>query len=139
VSLVLDASLALAWLFDDESTPSTEGILAHVAAAGAIVPMLWKLEVANALQSAMRRRRIVPEYRDASLARLARLPLAVDSDTVTHAWTTTLDLSDRLGLTIYDATYLELANRRGLPLATLDRELRTAAAVIDVSLFGLDP
>ena len=48
-------------------------------------------------------------------------------------------MADRFGLTIYDAAYLELANRRGLPLATLDGELRAAAAVIDVPLLGLDP
>ena len=103
------------------------------------MPSLWKLEVANALQMALRRRRVTAGFRDYSLADLADLPIAIEPDTATYAWTTTVRLADRFGLTIYDAAYLELANRRGLPLATLDRELRAAAAVLDVPLLGLDP
>jgi predicted nucleic acid-binding protein len=101
------------------------------------VPGLWRLEVANAFQSALPRKRISPEYRDKSLAELAQLPIAVDADTATYAWTATLSIAERFGLTIYDATYLELARRRNLPLATLDLELRAAAATLDVALPGL--
>ncbi len=139
MSLVLDASLALSWYFDDESTPATDAVLDRVSEAGAVVPGLWRLEVANALQSALRRRRITPEYRDAALAALADLPIAVDADADSYAWTTTLALSDRFGLTAYDATYLDLARRRGLPLATLDRQLRDAAASLNVAILGLGP
>jgi predicted nucleic acid-binding protein len=136
VSLVLDASLALTWYFDDETTPATEAVLDRVSEAGAVVPGLWRLEVANAFQSALRRRRISSDYRDQSLAELAQLPITIDADTDTYAWTTTLRLAERFGLTIYDATYLELAQRHSLPLATLDKELRNAAATLDVTLLG---
>jgi predicted nucleic acid-binding protein len=87
----------------------------------------------------VRRGRVTTAFRDASLADLAELAIAVESDTATYAWTTTVRLADRFRLTIYDAAYLELANRRGLPLATLDGELRTAAAALDVPLLGLNP
>ncbi len=138
MSLVVDASLTLAWYFDDETTPATDAILDRVSEVGAVVPVLWRLEVANALQSAFRRKRISADYRDASLAELARLPITVDADTDTYAWTTTLRLAERFGLTIYDATYLDLAQRRSLPLATLDKELRRAAMEAEVTLLGLE-
>lgn len=136
MSLVLDASLTLSWFFDDEATPETEAVLDRASRTGAVVPSLWRLEVANALQFALRRGRISPEYRDASLAVLERLPIVLDLETDHHAWSRTLHLAERHRLTVYDATYLELAWRRGLPLATLDKALREAAAALDVALLG---
>jgi len=136
LSVVIDASLTITWYFDDEITPATEAVLNHVSEAGAVVPSLWRLEVANAFQSALRRKRISPEYRDDSLVELAELPITLDADTDAYAWTTTLRLAERFGLTIYDAVYLELAQRRSLPLATLDKELREAATALDVTLLG---
>ena len=136
--MVIDASLTMTWYFDDEITPSTEAILDRVSDAGAVVPVLWRLEVANAFQSALRRKRISPGYRDESLTELANLPITVDADTDTYAWTTTLRLAERFRLTIYDATYLELAQRRSLPLATLDKEVRDAAETLNIALLGLE-
>ncbi len=75
-------------------------------------------------------------YRDASLAQLALMPISVDADTDTYAWSTTLGLAERFTLTLYDAAYLELAQRRHLPLATLDQELRTAAPAPRIELLG---
>ena len=75
--------------------------------------------------------------RDAALSALALMPVAIDPETGIHAWSTTLDLSTRLNLTVYDAAYLELAMRRGLPLATLDRDLRAAASAAGITLLGL--
>ena len=138
MSVVIDASLTMTWYFDDETTPATEAILDHVSEAGAVVPGLWRVEVANAFQMALRRKRISSAYRDESLTELAELPITIDTDTDAYAWTTTLRLADRFGLTMYDATYLELAQRRSLPLATLDKELREAAAALDVTLLGLE-
>jgi predicted nucleic acid-binding protein len=138
LSLVLDASLALAWYFEDETTTATEAVLSHVSETGAVVPGLWRLEVANGFQSAVRRKRISAEYRDGSLAELALLPIAIDPDSDTYAWTTTLRLADRFGLTVYDAAYLELAQRRSLPLATLDQPLRGAATGLDLTVLGLE-
>lgn len=136
MNLVIDASLTMAWYFDDESTPATDEVLERVASAGAVVPALWKLEVANAFQSAIRRQRVDASYRDASLVELALLPITIDPGTNNYAWSTTLRLAEKLALTPYDAAYLELAQRHSLPLATLDRELRTAAPAVNVALLG---
>jgi predicted nucleic acid-binding protein len=86
---------------------------------------------------AIRRKRVDAAFRDMALARLAAMPITVDPDTDTHAWTTTLHLADRFRLTAYDAVYLELAQRRNLPLATLDQELHAAGAALGVTLLGI--
>ncbi len=136
MSLVLDPSLALSWYFDDERTPEADAVLDQVVEQGAVVPTLWRLEMLNAFQVAVRRKRIDTAFRDAALAELEVMAITVDPDTGDHAWTTTLRLSDRFGLTAYDAAYLELARRRALPLATLDRQLCAAASSLGVSLLG---
>lgn len=82
----------------------------------------------------MRHKRITVAFRDASLANLRAFPIVVDTETDRHAWGSTLALSERFGLTPYDASYLELAQRLRLPLASLDRELRTACRALRVSL-----
>jgi predicted nucleic acid-binding protein len=137
MSVVIDASLTLAWYFDDETTLAADSILDQVSDVGAAAPTLWRLEVANAFQAAVRRQRITAVYRDESLNALAALPIAVDTHTDTYAWTTTLRLAERFSLTLYDATYLELAQRLSLPLATLDKALRHAAVSFKVPLLGL--
>lgn len=137
MSLILDASLTIAWYFEDERTAGTEEVLDFVVAAGAFVPSIWKLELANGLQTAIRRKRIDKEFRDRALEHLITLPIEVDGETLTHAWSTTLKLADRHGITPYDASYLELAERRRLPLASLDRALRTAAEASGIRLLGV--
>jgi predicted nucleic acid-binding protein len=127
VSLVLDSSATLAWIYGDETTDAIRAVFDQVADAGAVVPALWRLEVANSLTVAVRRNRIDAEFRRAALADLALLDIATDQHTEGNAWTETLHLADRYRLTLYDAAYLELAQRRKLPLATLDRDLETAA------------
>jgi predicted nucleic acid-binding protein len=134
VSIVIDCSITMAWLFDDEKDASAVRILDMVIEAGAWVPAIWRLEVANGLQQGIKRRRFDPSRRSKELADLARLDIAVDPDTNTFAWNKTMTLADRFGLTSYDASYLELAQRRALPLATLDRELRAAARKLGVPL-----
>jgi predicted nucleic acid-binding protein len=137
VSLVIDSSMTLAWYFEDEKTESSLAVLRRVADAGAIVPALWRLEVLNGLQVAVRRGRIDSAYRDASLADLQSLVIAIDPATNRHAWSATLRLCERFGLTPYDAAYLELAQRRQLPLATLDTALIRAARADNVQLAGV--
>ncbi len=137
MSLVLDSSVTLTWCFKDERTPLTESLLWRIVEAGAVVPSLWRLEVANGLQMAVRRRRITVEYRDASLADFVDLPISMDPETDHYAWAETLRLADRHRLTTYDAAYLELAQRRNLPLATLDEPLRIAAMALGTPLLGL--
>ena len=100
------------------------------------MPALWRLEVLNGLQVAVRRGRITVAYRDVSLTDLRALSIAIDPGTNRQAWSGTLRLCDRFGLTPYDAAYLEVALRRRLPLATLDGELARAAEAENVPLVG---
>lgn len=136
MNLVLDSSVTLAWVYSDELTPAAQQVFDRVIADGAWVPSLWRLEVANALQSGVRRGRISAEFRDAALTDLMLLNIATDTDTDTFAWSATLRLAERCGLTLYDAAYLELAQRLNLPLATLDQELRAAAGALGFTLLG---
>ena len=137
MSLVIDSSMTLAWYFEDERTDASLAVLKEVVDAGAIVPALWRLEVLNGLLVAVRRRRIDRAYVDASLADLQSLVIAIDPGTNHQALSATLRLCDRFGLTPYDAAYLELAQRRRLPLATLDAALVRAARADGVSLVGV--
>jgi predicted nucleic acid-binding protein len=136
VSLFIDSSMTLAWYFEDEKTEASIAGLNRVAEAGAIVPVLLHREVLNGLQVAARRGRITVAYRDASLDDLRSLVIAIDPGTNRQAWSATLRLCDRFGLTSYDVAYLELAQRRQLPLATLDGELIRAAHAANVPLVG---
>jgi len=137
VSLVLDSSVTLARVFPDEWTPTILTLFSDRVAKGAWVPELWKIEVANILALSVRKGRMTQSRRDKILARLRRLPIETDPETGQHAWDETLELADRHKLTVYDATYLELALRLSLPLATLDSELRKAAQAEGVTLLGL--
>ena len=134
MSLVLDGSTTLAWIYQDEISETASRVLALVTEAGAWVPSIWRLEVANGLQTGIRRGRINTAYRDAALSDLALLDIAIDPDTDRYAWTGTLRLADRCRLTLYDASYLELAQRRSLPLASLDMALCDAAIALGVEL-----
>lgn len=136
MSFVLDCSATLAWIYQDENAPIANKLLQRLTASGAWVPSIWRLEVANGLRTGMRRGRISVDHRDQGLADLGLLDIAIDLDTEKHAWTTTLRLSDRLGLTLYDATYLELAQRRALPLGSLDKALCAAARTLRVPVIG---
>lgn len=113
-----------------------EAVFARFGTEDASVPGLWWVEVANALQAGLRRKRISAAQRSAYLASLRDLPIRTDENTAAYAWGRTLSLSDVHGLTVYDAAYLELAIRLRLPLATLDHELRVAAAAENVVLLG---
>jgi predicted nucleic acid-binding protein len=125
--IVIDASVTLAWFFEDERTPPVVALSNSVGMSGAVVPMLWPLEIASGFRTAIRRGRIDSAFRDASFVKLAYLPIEIDEETNQHAWHATLRLADRYDLTPYDAAYLELAQRRRLSLATLDRRLDQAA------------
>jgi predicted nucleic acid-binding protein len=139
VSLVLDSSATLAWVYSEETTEASSEVLARLTERGAWVPALWRLEVANVLQMNVRRGRHDAAFRDAALTDLAMLPISIDPETDQQAWGATVRLAARHNLTVYDAAYLELAQRRGLPLATLDKELRNAATAEGVILLGKTP
>ena len=138
MSLVLDSSVTLAWIYAEEATAAVTEVLGRVTQRGAWVPATWKLEVANVLEMNVRRGRHDAAFRDSALTDLGEMPIHVDGETGQHAWGATLQLAARHRLTVYDASYLELAQRRGLPLATLDRELRYAAQAEGLVLLGLE-
>jgi predicted nucleic acid-binding protein len=136
MSLVLDSSVALAWVYADETTDAVLRLFENVRIHGAWVPGLWRWEIANVLQLNVKRGRHAGDFRDSALANLAVLPVKVDAEADRQAWSTTLNLAERHGLTVYDAAYLEIASRRKIALATLDRQLRDAAASDGVQLLG---
>ncbi len=136
MSLVLDSSATLAWVYGEEITEAIRDLFDSITGNGAWVPAIWRLEVGNVLEMGVRKGRTAAAFRDAALEDLALLPIALDPETVGQAWGATARLAARHRLTLYDAAYLELALRRGLPLATLDRELRAAASLEGVILLG---
>jgi predicted nucleic acid-binding protein len=134
----MDSSVTLAWIYSEETTSAVRRVFDLLSEGGAWVPGLWRLEVANILEMGVRRGRHDAAFRDSTLADLALLPIVVDPETDRQAWGPTARLAERHKLTLYDAAYLELALRRGLPLATLDRELRTAAAAENLVVLGVE-
>lgn len=133
--LVLDASVAVAWCFEDESTRPAENVL-DVLSAGteALAPAIWPLEVANALLVAERRKRITRAQVTALLQRISKLPIAVEPIPPARAFEQVLAVARQHELSEYDASYVELASREGLPLATLDAKLRRAARSAGIAL-----
>ena len=134
--LVLDASVAVVWGFEDEADPLAETLLDRMPTVRAYVPALWPLEVANVLLVGERRKRISAADTAQFLALLGTFPIAIDEETTSRAWGDTLGLARAHGLSVYDASYIELAMRRGLPLATLDAKLGAAAAAVGVALYA---
>jgi predicted nucleic acid-binding protein len=134
MTFVVDSSVALTWCFGEEITPATAALLDRATDSGAFAPSLWPLEVLNALLMAEKRKRINAIKRHELIGLLQTLPIAIDAQTVMQAWIVTNRLAEQNGLTVYDASYLELAQRLNLPLATLDEPLRAAAMTLGVPL-----
>jgi predicted nucleic acid-binding protein len=130
---VLDASCALAWCFEDEASARALDILDQLQQGEAVVPALWLLEVADALLGAERRRRLSQAESARFLELLGRLPIRVEDTPHRRAWGEILSLARTHGISAYDAAYLDLAMRLGVPLATLDEALRRAAARCQVA------
>jgi predicted nucleic acid-binding protein len=124
---VLDCSAALPWVFASEATAATRRLQDDLARDGkAWVPALWHLELSNVLLGAKRKKLVDEAGIEKFFATLALYDIEVDGDTMTMAWSRTMALAESFSLTVYDATYLELALRKGLPLATLGAALRNA-------------
>jgi predicted nucleic acid-binding protein len=134
--LVIDSSVTLAWSLEDEQDDYADAIMDALAEGEAVVPPLWPYEIANALRMAERRGRITPTDTVRILGLLEPLPIRVSAADHERARREVLDLARQEGLTVYDAAYLELAMRQGLPLATLDDDLREAAGRVGVPLFA---
>ncbi|MCI0419978.1 MAG: type II toxin-antitoxin system VapC family toxin [Acidobacteria bacterium] len=127
-SFVVDASVGFAWVHPGQATEQTDKLLDAVeAGSGVVVPGLWLLEVANALLVAVRRKKMTDTDRKVALEYLGRLSFSVDQEAASLAFGKISELANRHGLSVYDATYLELAMRRALPLASKDSPLRRAA------------
>jgi len=132
-NFVLDCSLAVAWFFEDEANAYAQAVEDSLVAASAIVPSLWPLEVANALLVGERRKRATEAKVTTFLGLLKSLPILTDDETPIHAWHESIQLARIHQLSVYDASYLELAIRLALPLATLDDRLKAAANAADVA------
>ena len=134
---ILDASVTLAWCFEDESTHYTEAILDELSGSSeAVVPVLWPYEVVNALAVAERQSRITLAKSSLFLDRLSGFPIFIDSSDRARVFEQVLPTARARGLSAYDAAYLELAIREGLPLATLDVDLRKAAKAAGVRIMA---
>lgn len=128
MTVVLDASMTVAWFLPEEQGDAVSNfLLQRVGRDGAIVPALWRIEVASAFRKALRRGRCVEADVTASLRVLEHLPITLDLETHEHAWGTTRELSQQYNLSVYDAAYLELALRRERPLASREGALLAAA------------
>lgn len=134
-AFVLDASVTLAWCFEDEWARPAEAILDLLESREALVPPLWLLEVGGALLGAERRNRLATAEVTYFLELLRSLPIhLIEGLERERAWGEILHLARTYQLSTYDATYLDLAMRNGLPLATLDHALQQAAAQVGVAL-----
>ena len=138
MNFVLDASIGLAWCFADEGGDYVVRILEALRSSEAVVASHWTLEIANGLLTAERKKRIDPDSGARYLRMLLGLPIVVDPVSRRIAFEGTRRLARAHGLTSYDAAYLELALRHGIPLATLDADLSNAAGREGVPRFG-DP
>jgi predicted nucleic acid-binding protein len=133
--LVLDASMALSWLLPDEASDAAIAVQSYLAKAdGVWVAAHWRLEVANSLCMAERRKRLDAAGIAQAVALFTQLPVVVDPETNEHASAETLSLARQHTLSVYDAAYLELALRRGAALASFDGPLRLVAKKLGVAL-----
>jgi predicted nucleic acid-binding protein len=133
---VLDTSVALAWCFEDESSARADRILDLLVSATAVVPAIWPIEVGNALLAGDRRKRISPAGISRSLRLLRSLNVRLDDAGPSLDAQDLVALARSQNLSVYDAVFLSLAMREGIPLATLDRTLARAARRAGVSVLG---
>ncbi|PTM52310.1 type II toxin-antitoxin system VapC family toxin [Phreatobacter oligotrophus] len=133
--IVLDASCMLAAFLPDEMIGGAADIVEAALTAGTIVPAIWRLEVVNGMLQAHRRGRFDADVLQTLLGEFAKIVVTIDPDGASAPWGRVADLARRHHLSAYDASYLELARRRGLPLATLDTKLRRAAGQESVEVF----
>ncbi len=132
---VLDCSVTMAWCFEDENDSRAQAVLAALSSQEALVPGHWSLEVANVLAGTERRKRIAAAQIPRFLEILNSLPIVVDDQTAKNAFGDVLTLARTHRLTAYDAAYLELALRKGCPLASFDAPLNETAVGLGIAMF----
>lgn len=133
---VVDNSVVMAWCFEDEISQYADNVLESLESAEAVVPAIWPLEIGNALLVAERRRRLGKADIARFLELVGGLPISVEQESPTRMLTDILALARQFELSTYDASYLDLAMRSGLSIATQDRSLRKAAQKCGVPVFG---
>jgi len=128
VTWVIDSSVGFAWVHPNQATPETDKLLQEIeAGAAVVVPALWFIEMANSLLVLQRRKKLTGAERKAALEILSSMNFTVDDEAARMARNKTSELAEKYGLTVYNATYLEVALRRNLPLASRDSALMGAA------------
>ena len=131
---VLDSSSTFSWFFEDERTPAALQLLDRLEAETAAVPPLWYFEIANVFVVRERQKRTTPAHVAEFVAHLETLAIVVDEDAPARAFGRVLNLARSERLTGYDAAYLELSMRLGVPLATKDRQLGEAAERLGIQV-----
>ncbi len=131
---VLDSSVALAWALPDESNPTLDPLCDRLTTEMVIVPPVWPLEIGNVLLIAVKRHRLSVRDMSRLVQEFRALPVEIDSISIEESLKDTLLLSRKYELTTYDASYIELAQRRKIPLATLDTKLRHVCLTAKIEL-----
>jgi len=132
---VADASVGIGWIHPSQATDLTRRLLENAKGGAPVhVPSIWHLEMANALLAAVRRHLMTEAHRQTGLALLAQLRLIIDHETSLHAFSAISDLAVKHSLSAYDASYVELARRKAIPLGSRDEPLRAAARKSGVKL-----
>jgi predicted nucleic acid-binding protein len=133
--IVLDASVAVSWCFVDEVTDYAEAVLSALRTRTALVPAIWALEVTNAVLAAQRAKRVKPQEIRLFVDLLGELSIIEYTQPVGDALSNVLPLAQEHGLTAYDASYMDLAARQGVPLASFDGKLQRACRAAGVEIF----
>ncbi|MFH0730194.1 MAG: type II toxin-antitoxin system VapC family toxin [Pseudomonadota bacterium] len=132
---IIDTSIVMTWCFEDESNPYSDTILDSLETCAAVVPAIWPLEICNVLLVAERKKRISEADSIRFLTLLANLPIIVEQESPERMVKEIFSLARAHNLSSYDASYLDLAMRKGLPIATLDKKLMDAAQQGNVPIF----
>jgi predicted nucleic acid-binding protein len=133
-SFVVDNSVVMSWCFEDEDNQYADAVLDRLSEATAFVPSIWPLEVVNVLLAAERKKRLNEADSVRFITLLSQLPIMVEHERPERTMKDLLALARANNLSSYDASYLDLSMRKGLPLATLDTRLREAAKKTDVPI-----
>ena len=139
MAFVLDCSMTMAWVFPDEATEATDRLLKSLVEERAFAPALWPVDVANAFLVAIRRGRVEAGEWPWIRHVLETLPITIDPISGPRVWSPVVATAGANGISIYDAMYVELAQRMRLPLATLDGGLAAAARAAGVEALAFEP
>jgi len=134
-NFVVDNSVVMSWCFKDEINNYADKVLDRLTGATAVVPSIWLLEVVNVLLAAERQKRLSESDSIRFLTLLSQLPIVIEHERP-ETMQELLALGRTNNLSSYDASYLNLAMKKGLPLATLDNKLIEAAGRVNVSLLS---